>query len=187
MSNERFFIALLPPEGLREEILAIKYHIRDNYQSSHSLNAPPHITLLSPFLSEEANTERIELLLNSLAKEYAPFNVKMEGYGAFEPRVLYINVNKDKALNNLQQKIEQLARDNEEEFNYRYQQRPYLPHLTLAFRDLSEDAFHEVWNEFKNKKYEAEFVADSFALLKHNGRAWDIQREFPLLSNEAPA
>jgi hypothetical protein len=48
---------------------------------------------------------------------------------------------------------------------------------------LKKPNFKKAWEEFQNKEYKAEFVADKIALLKHNGKIWSVFKEFNLESS----
>jgi 2'-5' RNA ligase len=62
----------------------------------------------------------------------------------------------------------------------------FHPHMTIATRDLSEEAFLAAWPEFCGRSFEATFTVNSLFLLKHNGKTWDIFREFPFNGAEQP-
>ena len=47
-----YYIALLPPENIRQEVTALKEHAAEAFHSSKALNSPPHITLIPPFRIE---------------------------------------------------------------------------------------------------------------------------------------
>jgi 2'-5' RNA ligase len=59
--------------------------------------------------------------------------------------------------------------------------RPFVPHMTVAFRDLTEQNFSVAWQEFRDKLLHFEFVAKELTLLVHNGQRWTIAAEFPLI------
>ncbi|NEN93697.1 MAG: 2'-5' RNA ligase family protein, partial [Okeania sp. SIO3H1] len=56
--------------------------------------------------------------------------------------------------------------------------RPFSPHVTVAFRDLTKTNFRAAWLEFRERSLEFEFVASQLTLLIHNGKRWDIFQEF---------
>ena len=60
--NQLYFIALIPPEPLKDQIQDIKLEVTEKFNSSHSLNAPPHITLLSPFRMDEEQEDQFLLM-----------------------------------------------------------------------------------------------------------------------------
>ena len=94
-----------------------------------------------------------------------------------------MNVTESDALNELQRRLHRFFKRELDIFNANYQDRPFHPHLTLAFRDLRKSQYPLAWQEFSNKEYKAEFMADKIALLKHNGKSWDVLKEFSLESS----
>ena len=179
MSNI-YFIALIPPSPLKDEIQELKLEVKEKFNSSHSLNAPPHITLISPFRMDEEQEEELNALLQDFTRNVSPFEVCLNNFSTFPPRVIFIDVEKNPSLMEVQEKLEALARSNSELFNYNYDDRPYHPHLTLAFKDLTKSNFHKAWKEFKNRTFDASFEADALHLLKHNGEKWEAIADFPL-------
>lgn len=117
-------------------------------------------------------------VLESFAGRHENFQVELEDFGAFGPRVIFIDVALNQALENLQKDLVKTARQGLNLHNANYKQRGFHPHITLAFRDLRKPAFKEAWIEFKPKEYHATFEVSSFWLLKHNGKNWEEYREF---------
>ncbi|WP_421773042.1 2'-5' RNA ligase family protein [Gracilimonas sp.] len=176
--NQLYFIALIPPSPLRDEIQELKLEVKEKFNSSHSLNAPPHITLLSPFRLEDQNEDKLDSLIKQFTRSVNPVEVRLNNFSTFPPRVIFIDVEKSPALMDIQQKLEELARSHADLFNYNYDERPYHPHLTLAFKDLTKKNFYKAWKEFENRSFEASFNADSVFLLKHNSEQWEISRRY---------
>jgi 2'-5' RNA ligase len=103
-----------------------------------------------------------------------PVSVRLQGFGCFPPRVIYINAEKTAALEQLQQRLNRYCREELNLFNANYKDIPFHPHVTLAFRDLKKNVFEIAWAEFKDREFSGEFLAKQIALLKHNGRAWGV-------------
>ena len=101
----------------------------------------------------------------------------------FPPRVIFIGVAESDALENLQKRLHRFFKQELDIFNANYKERPYHPHLTLAFRDLKKDQYLLAWDEFSRREYKAEFMADRIALLKHNGTRWEVLKDFLLESS----
>ena len=97
--------------------------------------------------------------------------------------LIFIAVTESDALYELQRQLHQFFKRELDIFNANYQDRPFHPHLTLAFRDLKKTEYHQAWKEFAEKEYKSEFMADKIALLKHNGKSWDVLKEFLLESS----
>ncbi|HBQ60572.1 MAG TPA: hypothetical protein DD671_13360 [Balneolaceae bacterium] len=178
--NQLYFIALIPPEPLKDQIQDIKLEVKEKFGSSHSLNAPPHITLLSPFRMDEEQEDQLDSLLEVFAQGFEPFEVQLKNFSTFPPRVVFIDVMKSTELQNLQQKLEDTARSRSEMFAYNYHEREYHPHVALAFKDLSKSNFYKAWDAFKDREFEEQFTADQLYLLKHDGEQWKVINNYNL-------
>ncbi len=117
-------------------------------------------------------------MLESESEKLSPFKIRLKNFSRFSPGVIFIDVEKSEPLTELQTDLEEVVRSNKELFSYNYDERDYHPHLTLAFKDLSKKNFYKAWDEFKNKTYEDDFRADRLSLLKHDGRRWQVAKEF---------
>lgn len=178
--NQLYFIALIPPAPLKDEIQELKLEIKDRFGSKHSLNAPPHITLLSPFRFEDEHLDQLHSLMDDFAQRFDPLEIQFLNFSTFPPRVIFIDVIKSPKFTEVQSQLEELARSHTELFNYNYDERPFHPHLTLAFKDLSKSDFYEVWKEFENREFQKSFSATELYLLRHNGDEWEVIRSYPL-------
>jgi 2'-5' RNA ligase len=178
-----YFIALIPPAPIYDEALAQKNYFKTQYNSKASLNSPPHITLHMPFRWKEHKENDLLETIGDFVKNFDPVKVCLDNFGAFHPKVIFINVVKSEALDHLQKSMQRFCKKELNLFNANYKEQAFHPHLTLAFRDLKKPNFIKAWEEFGNKEYKAEFIADRIALLKHNGRVWEVFREFNLQSS----
>ncbi|WP_416867701.1 MAG: 2'-5' RNA ligase family protein [Imperialibacter sp.] len=174
-----YFVAVVPPEPLRGELHQLKEYFRDKYNSSKSLNSPPHITLHMPFKWRESKEKKLLSALEESCLLLTPFEVALKRFAAFPPRVIYAEPVESPQLHDLQKTVARAMRLSLNLFNADYQGRGFHPHITLAFRDLKKPRFHEAWQEFENKPLKASFLVDNICLLKHNGSTWDIFQELP--------
>lgn len=182
MKNQKqlYFIAIIPPEPIYSQINNLKAHLATQYNTKAALKSPPHLTLHMPFRWDEDKEERIFNTLENLTNSRHAFDLSLKGFGAFKPRVIYIDMVKPPALEALHDDLKKIMKISLNIFNAEYKDRGFNPHLTLAFRDLRKAAFFEAWNELERKDFEASFTVDKIMLLKHNGKSWDIYREFGL-------
>jgi 2'-5' RNA ligase len=183
-ARSRFFIALLPPIALREEINAFKHYFSEVYQSHAALRSPPHVTLQPPFEWEKREIEHLSESLTHFSRGFEPLRMALDGFSAFKPRVIYIQVQPDPQLSALQHSLNSHLAQNFQLIHAPSQSRPFTPHLTVAFRDLSKENFYRAWQEFEHKKIFYKFSVPSLTLLRHNGKQWTIEREFPFTSNK---
>jgi 2'-5' RNA ligase len=176
--TQLYFIALIPPSPVREEVQAYKEYFRDHYHSKAALKSPPHVTLHMPFEWKEAKEKKLITALCEFSTGKKPFAISLNNFSCFEPRVIYMDVNPSDSLAALQADLHRFCKINLNLFNAQYRDLPFHPHLTLAFRDLKKEEFVKAWAEFREKKYSAGFLADKIILLKHNENHWVPFREF---------
>lgn len=177
----RFFIALLPPQHIQDYANQVKQHFADKYASCGAQKSPPHITLQPPFEWADANVSLLETSLQEFASGQQPIPITLSGFDAFAPRVIYINVVKSQAILTLQANLMAYLASTLGIVDQVSQSRPFAPHLTVAFRDLSRQNFRAAWPEFQQRQLHFEFTADNLTLLLHDGKRWNIKSEFSFL------
>jgi 2'-5' RNA ligase len=176
---QKYFIAIVPPEPLLSEIREIKEGIFGDYKTKGALQSPAHITLHMPFSFEEEKEAKLISSLESFNFDTL-FPITLDNYGCFEPRVVFINVMEEAKLFELQKQLVMHVKRHLLLFNQFDDLRGFHPHVTVAFRDLKKAVFYKVWEEFKAKRYQAEFTCDRFSLLKHQKDGWTVFKEFVL-------
>jgi 2'-5' RNA ligase len=176
----KYFIAIVPPSPITEEIHQLKEYCKEKFNTKGALNSPPHITLHMPFQWKEAKEEKLLAALDLWIAEPASFEIMLNGFSCFEPRVIFINVEENERLMDFQKKLERFCRTKLNLLNADYNGLPFHPHVTIAFRDLKKAAFGKAWGEFEEKNFNAHFQLTSIALLKRNARQWNVLREFNL-------
>jgi hypothetical protein len=50
----------------------------------------------------------------------------------------------------------------------------------VGFRDLTKDNFWKAWSKYANQELFFEVMIDEITLLIHNGKHWEIYRQFSL-------
>ncbi len=178
----RFFIALLPPQDIQDYVNQIKQHFADNYASRSAQNSPPHITLQPPFEWVDVDVQPIEELLKEFANRQRAIPITLSGFDAFAPRVIYINVVRSQELLRLQADLMADVERNLGIIDEVSKTRPFAPHLTVAFRDLTKENFKAAWPEFKQRQLHFEFTGEKLTLLIHDGSRWNVKSEFSFLS-----
>ena len=175
---QKYFIAIVPPQPLLSDIQTIKQSIFDNYQSKGALRSPGHITLHMPFSFDESKEDKlIECLKEFQFKTVFP--IVLKNYDCFEPRVIFIDVEEQVELFELQKQLVSHVKRNLNIFNQSDDMRGFHPHVTVAFRDLKKPIFYKLWEEYQSKAFTATFDCVSIAILKHIDDRWVVLKEFP--------
>ena len=180
-SEKIYFIALLPPADFQAEVTTIKEYFAAQYNSSHALKSPPHITLQAPFKWDEGRLPELAQVLAEFAPGYPPVPIILSGFGAFPPRVIYINPLKTPELMAVQADLTARLQSNLGIVDEKDSGRPFSPHMTVAFKDLSKSAFKTAWPEFKQRPLFFQFDATNLTLLVHEGGRWQVKSEFPFV------
>ena len=177
----RFFIALLPPQNIQEDANDIKQYFADKYASYSAQKSPPHITLQPPFEWADTSVSILETSLQEFANQQQSVPIILNGFAAFPPRVIYIDVVKSQALLTLQTDLITYVETNLGIIDQVGKTRPFIPHITVAFRDLTKQNFRIAWPEFVQRQFYCEYTATHLTLLLHDGKSWNVKSEFPFL------
>ena len=92
MPADLYFIALLLPPSAARQVERYQVWARDTFESRAALRSPPHVTLQSPFKLADDENKVLKSVLTVCAGPTATIDVTLSGFGAFPPRVVYIDV-----------------------------------------------------------------------------------------------
>ena len=170
-----YFVALVPSPPLLQEISRIKESFAKTYGARHALKLPPHITLIAPFKIEKEIEPVLLDALHETATKTSAFDLELNGYDACAPRVIFINVLNPNPVKRIYDRLYEtpgnlLPPKTERELH---------PHITIATRDLSMQAFEKAMPVFKKEEFKASFRVNSIFLFGHKGKTWEIIEEFP--------
>lgn len=171
-----YFVALIPPDDIAEEVKAFKELAARRFHSRKALTSPAHITLQPPFKWPENRIGEITALLEQLTPTVTPFEQELRDFNCFKPRVVFVGVVLNDALKNLAARLQLTLKPLLGEENI--DARPYHPHMTVAFKDLKPCWFYQAWAYFSAQSYQRTFTADALCLLKHNGKEWEVILNF---------
>lgn len=176
-----YFIALLPPQEIQDYANGVKQYFASRYNSRHAQKSPPHITLQAPFEWDRQSVTVLEESLADFAAQRPGISISLSGFGAFPPRVIYIDVVRTPELLALQSDLMQHMMRELGIVDLMVKQRAYAPHMTVAFKDLTKQNFKAAWPEFERQSVQFEFTANYVTLLVHECGRWHVSAEFPFL------
>ena len=168
-----YFVALVLPEDLNQQVLKWKNYMHERYQCKVSLKSPAHITLVPPFWLDESKENVLLSDINKIAIEEKAFTVETKNFSAFKPRTIFIDVVKNEKLVQLKEKTDAFFKNNEL-YKIKIDNRPFHPHITIATRDLLKKSFYEVWPVFEKERFEKRWEVTGISLLRHNKKNWDV-------------
>lgn len=159
MSKQSWFIAIEIPEPVKADIEEIKKQIAHDYETLSVLKSPAHITIVPPFYW--GNGEELGRVVQSFS--FTPFVIYLDGYDAFESKVVFIKIQNHEPLRKLY-----------EAFNtYFYHHYPQLkrkptfafhPHITVGNRDWKPENFRRCVHDFAHQVFMAEVICARLTL-----------------------
>ena len=176
--RKRFFVALLPPDKVQAKANKIKGVMRDQYASKAAFRSPPHVTLLAPF---EWPISELPLLANALktfAASQLPIPMTLDGFASFAPHVIYINVVQGDRIMAIQPQLLSHLERTIGLAHKRDQNRSFVPHMTVAFRDLKPNMFRKAWSVFQHQEIHFDFTVGQLTLLIHDGKLWTVKEHY---------
>ena len=184
MPSARYFIAIVAPEQVQHEVTAFKNFMADRFGSVVALRSPAHITIYPPFVCDENLVNRMKDVLRRFAAQAPSFSIVLNGFGCFRPRVIYVNSEGSEELIKLHLDCVAVLQHSFSAEKFPSETRPFHPHMTIANRDLKKELFNAAWMEFKDRKYATVFLTTHLSLLRHTGKIWRIEEQFPFLSEK---
>jgi 2'-5' RNA ligase len=180
-----YFIAIVLPENLNEEIKVFKNVMAEKWGCKVALKSPAHITLVPPFRMEQGMEESLLRHLDELGETIAPFSIATNHFAAFKPRTIFIQPVLNEALKHMKKKTDVFCKTHPD-YGARADTRPFHPHITIATRDLDKKAFAEAWPYFEKQSYNITFDATGISTLRHNSKDWDVLHTSPFAGQNTP-
>ena len=178
--SQLYFIALLPPPAVRQDIRRLQEYVPETYASKAALKSPPHITLQPPFTLAARDVPLLMQALAAVADMAPPVEIELSGLSAFTPRVVFLDVAAAPGLVELQLLLADRLQTQCGVAKKVSRRQHYHPHLTIAFRDLKRRQFGALWEEVRERPAHYAFTVTNLTLLWHDGKRWQVDCEFAL-------
>jgi len=175
-----YFIALVLPPPLAAMVRQWQREMADRYGSRHALRSPPHITLYRPFRPDAAAEKAMGGVMRHVAARHAPVHITLDRFDHFSRRVLYAHVGDDAAMETLHRAVTDSLEHAGVVAPEGGDRRPFRPHVTLAHRDLTPEAFERAWPAFGGRTLHETGTVDAVSLLRHGPGGWTVTDTFPL-------
>lgn len=135
----------------------------------------PHLTLGNGIIVSEEEQARVELLFEDIARTEGPLEIKLEGFGGIEnwagaregvltPYVLWVNPIKTVELQHLFETIRDKVTNGVDAF---YRIIEYVPHLTLAYGDLTKEGYEIGKQYLANLDFTGSIFVNHIALVEN--------------------
>ncbi len=186
---EKFCIVVNLKPPLRAKVRSVQQIISAKTGSKTCVRFwKPHLTVGSGIIVRERQLEALRAQFQSVLRKRTPFSARISGYGFMagwkgsvfgrSPYVVYLRVQDNPTLKALVNAIERVTHH----YSLFYQQpRPYTPHITLAFGDLTKKGFLNAMIFLREKKFTGTILIDQVSLLRKNSQEkWEEYFKFKL-------
>ena len=87
--------------------------MKDHFNCLVALRSPAHITLVPPFWMNDNLESKLEDAIGQFSQHQVPFEINLENFAAFKPRVIYADVLSTSQLQTLHDQLHDylIARD----------------------------------------------------------------------------
>ncbi|MET4104975.1 2'-5' RNA ligase family protein [Hymenobacter sp. UYP22] len=174
---ELYLVALLLPEQVSQQVWALKQEVHQLTGSRNAIRLPPHITLIPPLRQPPEFAAQVTRLLASFAAAHHACRVQLQDFRWFQQRTLYVAVTEATELHELHGALYQQC---QQQLPVPQPTRPFVPHVTLATRDLPPAQVPALRAVFEERRLHAPAVLQQLVLFRHDGRVWQRAAEFYL-------
>lgn len=173
-----YYISLVCPDPPAGTIRAYQKWMYDHFGCRAAMKSPPHITLVPPFWFPEEKEASLKQILSDVSFDQDAVEVTWDGFNHFGKRVLYVQVGENPDLHRLESLLSRHLSLNPEAVTIPGRQ-SFLPHITVAARDMTPSAYTQAWAYFSGKPFKGSFAANSTFLMKLEPGRWNIEAFFP--------
>jgi 2'-5' RNA ligase len=159
-----FWVGIRLPAEVEGKIRSVQKALSKKYNTCRCVSSQigPHVTVTFQPNVDSKDIKSIEKAVTEVLNETAPMTVKVSGVGKFDSdRVIYARVLKTKGImnlnKNLKAKLSKFGNVMYDDFN---------PHVSLARKDISPEAFNAAFSEMRGKKLSFSFRAERISIGK---------------------
>jgi len=174
-------IAILPEASVTEQIRSLQQEITTQFGPKRALSVPVHITLEAPFRVAEERVAELSEVLRGFFSGRPKMILNLRDFGSFRQDTFFVSVEPNLALLETQLQLSALLRSEVEFIKEKPRFIGYHPHVTLANRDVTPEAFMRIDKEFRGRKFHARFAVHKVELLRHDGKLWQAYADFDLV------
>lgn len=189
------FVGVLAPPELADAVEECRAWMAARYGCSAGYRTAPHVTVIPPFALPELLTgslltgreerpedvpavPRLEETLAAWASRQTPFEGRVTGFGAFAERTIFASLVEDPRWTAFHDSLAGTLADAFPGLIPR-ERRPYVPHLTVANRDIPPEALAPALEHFASLALDKPFPVDHVALFEWTGGLWSVRSAWP--------
>src|SRR5688500_7391773 len=135
-----YFIAIVAPGHINEQVLIWKKYMEQHYGCNVDLRSPAHTTLLRQFAMPSEIEPALSDPLSLFCSREKSFSIHLRHFDSFAPKVIFVHVQPGEPLLQIKYRLDEHL-ISLKDFSFKKEQRPFHPHITIANRDLPKKDF----------------------------------------------
>ena len=158
-------LVIYPNAGVSDKIQQVTKDFADEYKIENRFESKPAMTMVQ-FVQFEMIENRLINRLRTIAREYHPFMIELNGFGSLPSHTIYINIESKQTVQNLSkelrtsQNLMTLNKDNKPHFIRE-------PQFILAGKLLPWQ-YEKGWLQYSHLDFRERFIAEEMTLLKRS-------------------
>lgn len=170
--DKTHFIGVLPSIDVNDVVEGDRKWVREKYGCKSGHSTPVHVTLVPPFKSD-LSTSSIVDILSGILPLLSPFEGKIDGYGSFGDRTVFLRVVPSREWDELSKTLTKGLRSMG--VGVKLDKKPLVPHLSVANRDIPPGALRPMLETLSLKNIRTSFPVDSVSIFHREGRLWRVE------------
>jgi 2'-5' RNA ligase len=123
----------------------------------------PHFTFQA---ARTRDVRQLKMDFQTVASRIRPFEVEVDGIRHFRKDVIYLAVRKTRELARMHRLIDRFLRTQCQDLLELYAPEHWIPHITLAMEDLTEDNFEKAWSQLRGSKFRFKQILNEICMVK---------------------
>lgn len=166
------------PDRLDDRILQFRKEMAERFCTVAALKPMDFMPLQQCFVYDDAHLPALQTKLGEVFDDTAPFRVDLENFGAFPAHTIFVAIRNFFPFIELRDRLHRRMPEETALLRALGGRLTLTPHITVAYRDLTADAFYRAWSDFCEREFIDHFHADDAHLMEHRGK-WRTIRAFP--------
>lgn len=176
---QKLYMLTLPlPDRLEEKLLQFRKEVAQRYGSVAALKPMGHMSLLENFVYDDRDLPQLQEKLEGVFDYTTPFRVELENFGAFPSHTIFVAISDFFPFMRLRNSLYRQLSQESPSVSITSARPSATPHITVAYRDLTPEAFDLAWSDFCQRAFADAFTATGAHLMEHRGK-WRTVRVFP--------
>ncbi|MBP9742104.1 MAG: 2'-5' RNA ligase family protein [Burkholderiales bacterium] len=175
---ELYYIALIPPEAIQDEVHEFQHIAAVKFETEVTIKSPAHITIVPPF---SLHIDEVKPMINNinilLKRNYSPIEVSVTRFYHFDHRNIILEVHKGREIERL---FNDLMLVTEGATHHHNNVAKFIPHITIANRDLSPEVFDKAYDYFNHISYGRDFICETIIVFHFKDGKWLAIKNFRL-------